>query len=65
MNYKNILINFPIIKIGNNNIKETCVTKFLGIYLDEKNEFVNHISEISMKVIKPIGILYKQNRFFL
>ena len=28
------------------------VTKFLGIHLDEKINFVNHITEISMKVAK-------------
>ena len=35
--YKNV--NLPIIKIGNNKINETSVVKFLGMYLDKKNEF--------------------------
>ena len=36
-NNKNV--NFPIIKIGNNKINETSLTKFLGIHLDKKIEF--------------------------
>ena len=32
-------VNFPIIKIGNNIINGTFVTKLLGIHLDQKFEF--------------------------
>ena len=28
-------LNFPIVRIGNNKIKETCLAKFLGIDLDK------------------------------
>ena len=56
-------VNFPDISVGNNTINETSVTKFLGIHLDEKVNFVNHITEMSMKVAKLIGLLYKLNRF--
>ena len=52
-------VNFPDISVGNNTINETSVTKFLGIHLDKKLNFVNHITEISMKVAKSIGLLYK------
>ena len=45
-------INFPIIKISNIKINETNVTKFLDIHLDKKLNFVNHISEMSIKVAK-------------
>ena len=55
--------NFPDIIIGNNTINETSVTIFLGIHIDKKLNFVNHITEMSMKVAKSIGILYKLNRF--
>ena len=55
--------NLPIIKIGNNKINETSVTEFLGIDLDKKLNFVNRITEMSMKVAKSIGLLYKLNRF--
>ena len=37
--------------------------KFLGIQLDKKLNFVNHITEMSMKVAKSIGLWYKLNRF--
>ena len=55
--------NFSDISVGNNTINETSVTKFLGIHLDKKNYFVNNITEMSMKVAKSIGLLYKLNRF--
>ena len=56
-------VNFPDISVGNNTINETSVTKFLDIHLDKKLHFVNHVTEVSMKVAKSIGLLYKQNRF--
>ena len=59
--YKNV--NFPDISVGNNTINETSVTKFLGIHLDQKLNFVNHMTEMSMKVAKSIGLLYKLNSF--
>ena len=55
--------NFPDISVGNNTIDETSVTKLLGMHLDKKLNFINHITEMSMKVAKSIGLLYKQNRF--
>ena len=56
-------VNFPDISLGNNTINETSVTKFLGIHLDKKLNFVNHITEMSMKVAKSIGLLYKTKSF--
>ena len=56
-------VNFPDISLFNNTINETSVTKFLGIHLDKKLNFVNHITEMSMKVAKSIGLFYKLNRF--
>ena len=38
-------VNFPDISEGNNTINETSVTKFLGIHLDGKLNFINHITE--------------------
>ena len=43
-------VNFSYISEGNNTINETSVTKFLGIHLDKKLNFVNHITEMSMKI---------------
>ena len=48
-------INFPGIKIGNNIITETTVAKFLGIRLDEKQNFENHITEMSEKVASQLN----------
>ena len=56
-------VNFLDISAGNNPTNETSVTKFLGIHIDKKLNFVNHKTEMSMKVAKSIGLLYKQNRF--
>ena len=56
-------VNFPDISVGNNTINKTSVTIFLGIHIDNKLNFVNHITEMSMKVAKSIGLLYKLNRF--
>ena len=56
-------VNFPDISVGNNTINETSVTKFLCIHFDKKLNFVIHITEMSMKVAKSIGLLYKLNRF--
>ena len=42
--------NFPDISVGNNKINETSATKFLGIHIDKIIYFVNHITEMSMKV---------------
>ena len=50
-------VNFPDISVGNNTINEISVTKFLGIHLDKKLNFV-YITEMSMKVGKSIGLLY-------
>ena len=51
-------VNFPDISVDYNTINETSVTKFLSIHLDKKINFVNHITEMSMKVAKSIGLLY-------
>ena len=49
-------VNFPDISVGNNTINETYLTKFLGIHIDKKLHFVNHITEMSTKVAKSIGL---------
>ena len=45
--------------IDNNQIGKTSVAKFLGIHLDKKLNFKNHMTEVSLKVAKSIGFLYK------
>ena len=56
-------MHFPLIKIGNNIICETSVTKFLGIHLDKRLNLKNHVAQVSLKVSKSIGLLYKPNRY--
>ena len=57
-------VNFPDISVSNNTINETSVTKFLGIHLHKKIIFVKyHLTEMSTKIAKSIGLLYKLNRF--
>ena len=56
-------VHFPDISVGNKTLNKTFVTKFLDIHIDKKWNFVNHITEMSMKVAKSIGLLYKLNRF--
>ena len=43
-------------------MNETSVIKFFIIHLDKKFNFVNHITEMFIKVAKSIGLLYKLNR---
>ena len=56
-------ITLPEIKIGNNTILQTDFTKFLGIYIDTHLTFKHHISEISKKMSKSLGLLFKLNKF--
>ena len=49
-------VNFPIIKIDNNKINKTSFTKVLDIHLNQKLNFINHITEMSIQVAKSIGI---------
>ena len=44
-------------------MNEISVTKFLVIHCDKKMNIANHITEISAKVAKSIGLLHKLNRF--
>ena len=53
----------PQIKIGLNCIQETKSTKFLGVIFDKHLTFEDHITLISSKMAKSIGIIYKLNRF--
>ena len=38
-------VDLSIINIGNNKTNETSVTKYFGIHLDNKMDFVKHITE--------------------
>lgn len=48
-----------VIKLGSCKIERVSSIKFLGIFLDEKILWKNHINYINNKISKSIGILYK------
>ena len=50
------------IKIDHTQIKQTQCTKFLGVQIDDKITWKNHIIYISKKVARGLGILYKIRR---
>ena len=54
----------PLIKIGEDRISETDSTKFLGITIDKHLTFKNHISLLTSKLSKSVGILNKLNKIF-
>ncbi|MBY0581213.1 MAG: endonuclease/exonuclease/phosphatase family protein, partial [Rickettsiales bacterium] len=59
-NKKQILpIIMPDLYIDNTILKREKITKFLGIFIDENLSWRPHINNISNKVAKSIGILYK------
>ena len=47
------------IKINNCNIAQVCKIKFLGVWMDEQLTWKSHITYISNKISKVIGILRK------
>ena len=51
------------INVGNNFIKEVNTTTFLGIILDKKLSFRDHISHLVSKCSKTVGILFKLKDF--
>ena len=58
---KRLLIprDLPLLKIDNTHIKRDPVTKFLGVLIDENLNWKAQIANVSSKVSKSIGILYK------
>ena len=49
----------PILKINDTYISRDSVTKFLGVLIDENLNWKAQIADISSKVSKSIGLLYK------
>ena len=48
-----------VIKIGDEEISQVANTKFLGVIIDDKLSWKEHISHINGKINRGIGILYK------
>ena len=51
------------IRLGNKIIKQVRSVKFLGIHLDDRLNFNDHISYLSKKLSKTVGIMYKMSCF--
>ena len=51
------------IRLGNKIIKQVRSVKFLGIYLDDRLNFNEHVSYLSKKLSKTVGIMYKMSCF--
>ena len=47
------------LSINNENLKQENYTKYLGIIIDEKLNWKQHIKEVNIKISIGIGILYK------
>lgn len=60
---KRIVVNEDI-TLDNIGIKQVKVTKFLGVLVDQHLSWKQHISHITEKISKTIGIIGK-SRFFL
>ena len=52
------------IKIDNQSVMETDLSKFLGVYIDKKLNWKTHISYIAGKIARGIGILIKARKYF-
>ena len=47
------------IKINEENLKQETYSKYLGVLIDEKLNWKQHINQLNTKISKSIGILYK------
>ena len=52
------------IKIDNQSVMETDLSKFLAVYIDKKLTWKTHISYIAGKIARGIGILIKARKYF-
>ena len=51
------------ISINNEKLRQENYTKYLGIIIDEKLNWKQHIKQVNIKISKGIGILYKLRHF--
>ena len=54
---KNTSDNYNSIKLNNQSIEKVTSFKLLGIYIDDKLSFKDHVSSLTIKISKPIGII--------
>ena len=55
--------NNPKVQIRNQNLSSVNNTKFLGVIIDKKLNWVDHITFIKNKITKSIGIINKIRKF--
>ena len=68
---KSCYLNFSLLhrnsdinlKIANKTLEKKTVTKYLGVLIDDKLSWKNHIHSINIKLRKGIGMLYKLKEF--
>ena len=51
------------IALGKSRIKQVPFTEFLGVIIDDKLDFDNHISYINNKILNGLGILIKARKY--
>ncbi len=51
------------IRIGNLPVKKTCYVTFLGVLLDENLSWKFHLTELSKKLARTCGLLFKVRHF--
>jgi len=47
------------LRLNDDEIEQVCSVKFLGVYIDERLTWDNHIQQVASKLSKNIGILAK------
>ena len=57
--FRNFDLSDLNIKLGLNTLSKCDSSNFLGVIVDDKLKFKNHIDHISKKISKSIGIIYK------
>ena len=61
---KNFSCLKEIVVINNHPINEVCHIKFLGVIIDNKLKWKDHIDYISKKIAKGIGVIIKARKVF-
>ena len=59
----NLLLQLPVLKINNYEIKRSSSIKFLGVMVDEHLNWKDHINVIENKLSKKLGLLQKAKQF--
>ena len=47
------------VKINDNTISQTSSTKYLGVYIDDKLTWSNHITNLEKTISRSVGIFYR------